>query len=119
MGDVTWTAWRAEEFERIFRAAAMEGLSQAAEAVLAEAQERAPVETGTLRRSGTVTDAPHEMAVYVSFNTPYALRQHEELRYQHPNGGEAKYLENALTDKAPQIPGYVKRRVLERLRRDA
>ena len=36
----------------------------------------------------------------VSFNTPYAARQHEELGWKHPRGGEAKYLENPLKERA-------------------
>lgn len=36
----------------------------------------------------------------VSFNTPYAARQHEEIGWRHPNGGEAKYLENPLKERA-------------------
>lgn len=35
----------------------------------------------------------------VSFNTPYAARQHEELTWRHPLGGEAKYLENPLKER--------------------
>ncbi len=30
----------------------------------------------------------------VGYDLPYALRQHEELGYNHPKGGEAKFLEN-------------------------
>lgn len=37
-----------------------------------------------------------EKAVYVSYNTPYARRQHEELGYEHPLGGGPKYLENSF-----------------------
>lgn len=29
----------------------------------------------------------------VSYDLPYAVRQHEELGYKHPRGGEAKFLE--------------------------
>ena len=36
----------------------------------------------------------------VSYNTPYACRQHEEIGWRHPGGGEAKYLENAMSAAA-------------------
>jgi hypothetical protein len=67
-------------------------LRSGGESLLAEAQQEAPVETGTLRRSGTVTESGD--TVCVSFNTPYAVRQHEELEWRHPLGGKAKYLED-------------------------
>lgn len=85
----------------------------------------APVEEGTLRGSGTVVilvngvryegegayPAAREAAiaharaggtvradVEVAFNTIYAARQHEELEYDHPKGGQAKYLEQPFRE---------------------
>ena len=112
--------WRIKEAVKIAEEAALKALRTGAEAILTEAIDEAPVDTGTLRRSGTVTvgklpdgarvfeaaEAGNEMkdafqkkigkekAVYISFNTPYARRQHEELGYEHPRGGKAKYLED-------------------------
>jgi hypothetical protein len=34
----------------------------------------------------------------VSYNTPYAARQHEELGYKHKEGKQAKYLETPLKE---------------------
>jgi len=118
--------WRIKEAVNIAEEAGLKALRTGAEAILTEAIDEAPVDTGTLRRSGTVTvgnlpknpgqiyqdarpveeggqEKEHkdafpepvgkEKAVYISFNTPYARRQHEELGYQHPRGGYAKYLE--------------------------
>lgn len=53
-----------------------------------------PVDTGALRRSGTVTGPDVRKAVQITYGgaaAPYALRQHEELNYQHPVG-EARWL---------------------------
>jgi hypothetical protein len=36
----------------------------------------------------------------VSYNKPYAARQHEELSYQHKEGRQAKYLETPLKEMA-------------------
>jgi len=71
--------------------AAQTGIYEAAEALLDQAIEKTPVQDGILRASGRATQEGNVSAV--SFNTPYAVRQHEELGYQHPNGGQAKYLE--------------------------
>ena len=112
--------WRTKEAVKIAEEAGLKALRTGAEAILTEAIDEAPIDTGTLRRSGTVTvgalpdgvqvyeaaeagaemkdvfkkEAGKEKAVYISFNTPYARRQHEELDYEHPRGGKAKYLED-------------------------
>jgi hypothetical protein len=39
----------------------------------------------------------------VSYNKPYALRQHEELSYRHKEGRQAKYLENPLKEFVRQF----------------
>jgi len=114
--------WRTKEAVKIAEEAGLKALRTGAEAILTEAIDQAPIDTGTLRRSGTVTvgglpdgaqvfeaaEAGNEMkdafpdpvgkekAVYISFNTPYARRQHEELGYEHPRGGKAKYLEDTF-----------------------
>lgn len=75
--------------------AAERGLTLATEALLAHAVARAPIMNGPLRGSGL---ASHEgLTGAASFNTEYAARQHEELDWEHPRGGEAKYLEKAAT----------------------
>jgi len=74
-----------------------------------KAQELAPVDTGALRGSA-LSDAEinglNHVGGYVSFNEPYATRQHEELEYMHPKGGEAKYLEKPLNEN---IQKYIAR----------
>jgi len=86
--------WHGEEAERLIRQAAMEAINTGAEAILTDAIDEAPIKSGTLRRSGGVSWGLDRESVYVSFSTPYARRQHEELDYRHPRGGKAKYLED-------------------------
>lgn len=132
--------WRGKEAEKVARKAVLEALHACAENILTEAIDETPVESGTLRRSGTVTiggKAEPEMvyeaaettsqkdaypsplgeedAVYISFNTPYALRQHEELNYSHPLGGKAKYLEDPVNRNASKVTKLVEKRVKEAL----
>jgi hypothetical protein len=57
--------WRGKEVEELIKKAAMAGLHDGAEAVLTEAIDETPILSGTLRRSGTVSDAPAEQAVYI------------------------------------------------------
>ena len=133
--------WRIKEAVKIAEEAGLKALRTGAEAILTEAIDEAPVDTGTLRRSGTVTvgklpdgervfeaaesgsdmkDAfpgteGKEKAVYISFSTPYARRQHEELDYNHPRGGKAKYLEDPFNRNKKKVLQYAEKQVKKAL----
>jgi len=77
------------------------GPELAAEYVLQVSNTRVPLEEGTLMRSGRVTTDDDEAAV--SYDTKYAVRQHEELHYRHDQGRQAKYLESAINDSQEKI----------------
>ncbi|MFJ5143309.1 hypothetical protein [Streptomyces sp. NPDC088707] len=73
------------------RRLAGEGLQKGLEHVLFEARKIVPLEEGTLERSGRVVRDGLNGAV--TFDTVYAVRQHEELTWRHLPGRSAKYLE--------------------------
>jgi len=79
------------------RAAAEEGLRKAAEHVLQESRRLVPIEEHHLEVSGKVSVDGLKAAV--SYNTKYAVRQHEELTWRHARG-QAKYLEQPLNTEA-------------------
>ena len=134
--------WRIKEAVKIAEEAGLKALRTGAEAILTEAIDETPVDTGTLRRSGTVTvgklpdsariyeaaEAGNEMkdafpekigkekAVYISFNTPYARRQHEELDYEHPRGGKAKYLETPFNANKKKVLKYADKQIRKALK---
>ena len=83
-------------------AAAERAALLAAEHVLGEAVAVVPIEEGTLGRSGKATAETQADAAVgaVSFATPYAVKQHEDLSLRHDQGREAKYLERPLTTAA-------------------
>jgi len=56
-----------------------------------KSQRLAPVDLGDLR--GSAYTEVKGLNAEIGFSEPYALRQHEEVGYNHPGGGEAKYLE--------------------------
>lgn len=85
------------------RAAANRGLALSGEHVLAESTKRVPIEEHTLQESGTVSTDPGKNRAAVSYDTPYAVRQHEDMTARHDVGRTAKYLENALTSSVPAI----------------
>jgi len=133
--------WRIKEAVKIAEEAGLKALRTGAEAILTEAIDETPFESGTLRRSGTVTvgalpdgaqvyeaaEAGRDMkdvflgpvgkekAVYISFNTPYARRQHEELGYNHPRGGKAKYLEDPFNRNKDKVLKYAEKQVKKAL----
>lgn len=83
---------------------ANKALGKAAEHVLAESNKMVPLEEGTLQRSGVAdTDTDKRLTASVSYNTPYAARQHEELSYQHDAGRRAKFLELALVNSQQEV----------------
>lgn len=103
----------AGEKDRIVAAAyrrGLEALRVIADDLQGEAARRAPVEEGTLRGSGEVEirELPGRRAeAIVSFSTPYAARQHEETSWAHPRGGQAKYLEGPLLERAGRYRGIL------------
>ena len=111
-----------EEIDKL-QTQSVKGLKTALLYVAKESQKKAPVEFGDLRGSVlvemdntviaegneggglTVTGETPENAVSgsVSYNTPYAANQHEHTEYDHPLGGQAKYLESVLTGDQDKI----------------
>ncbi|WP_328426034.1 hypothetical protein [Streptomyces sp. NBC_00443] len=82
--------------EQELRQAAARGLYLGAEHVLGVSNDRVPLDEGTLQHSGTASVDEADLTAMVSYDTPYAVRQHEELDFQHAPGREAKYLETSL-----------------------
>ncbi|MFB8772100.1 hypothetical protein [Streptomyces broussonetiae] len=81
---------------RQMRTGAARGLLLGAEHVLGLSNDVVPLDEADLQRSGTASVDPPSLTGAVSYDTPYAVRQHEELRWRHAPGRTAKYLENSL-----------------------
>ena len=121
--DVKWFGKAAAD--KVMKAA-MKGLKQGAVVVSGESQKLAPVLSGTLKRSICVTEGglpdlqqsfeksktrdlkeekasgqQEEAAVYVTANTPYAHKQHEE------NRNHSKFLERGLQNAEHVIPKLI------------
>ena len=97
------------------RAAIQREMTAIAVDVLAEAKRQVPWEEGTLSRSAVRETkwVGDKCVSTVSFNTPYAARQHEERNWVHPRRGKAKYLEDPVKQITPKIRG----RLSEAMRR--
>ena len=97
--------------QEVVEKAAMKGLRKLGEEILTEAKELCPVDSGTLRQSGSVRANSKNKTVEISFNTPYALKQHEEMSYNHPNGGQAKYLEQPFNERVKDAQWYAEKEI--------
>lgn len=77
--------------------------------MFANSQRIVPVATGTLRRSGIIMPPRSEgknIVVELGYGgaaSAYALRQHEDLTFRHKEGKAAKYLENPVKDRIPNL----------------
>jgi hypothetical protein len=90
--------------------------------VMAESQKIVPYDEGDLHDSGE-TDRPEidggkvEVTLhYGGGSVDYALVQHERLDYRHPNGGQAKFLDQPLSAWTQGGPESVVRRALREVR---
>lgn len=81
----------------------VQGLFLATEHVLGVAKSRVPIEEHTLEGSGVAQVDAGNLTGYVSFDTLYAIVQHEDLTLNHDEGREAKYLESALNSEIPVV----------------
>ncbi len=128
--------WEGDKVANAINRAGFAGLSEAAEAVRTAAMQIVPLKEGTLMRSGVVTTgslpdadeifqgakagrdmaqafapSPEEAAraeeVYISYNTPYAVRLHEHPEYHFKQGRRGKWLEEAISKVAPGIEAII------------
>lgn len=76
--------------------AAQDGLRAGGRALLARARELSPTDTGASDKSGFV--AIDDLTLQVGFTSHVSLMQHENLDFQHPGGGQAKFLETAAQE---------------------
>lgn len=109
---VTYDSHR-DRVEALIFGESFEGLVDAAEFLLTESRAEVPIDEATLERSGAVTPDRPAGKVWVSYDTVYAVRQHEELTWRHAPGRKAKYLEtpaNELQDEMLAIVATKARR---------
>lgn len=87
------------------RKRASHGLFLASEHILQVSNLHVPIapDGGTLERSGVASHDEATLTAAVSYDTPYAVRQHEEMGYHHAPGRTAKYLENAGNSESKTV----------------
>lgn len=100
------------------RDAAMNGINDNAQVILAQAKQEVPFDESPLRDSGQINR--YNEHLYISFgrghSRPYAVIQHENLLYNHPTPGtKAKYLSDPFKQHALHTTSYVAARLRKEL----
>lgn len=93
-------SWNGRGAKRILQASGQKGLKKAGLHMLTLSLRIVPLDQGTLFMSGSVDQVDKDVAI--SYDTPYAVRQHEEITYSHQRGRQAKYLESIVQSEAVQ-----------------
>jgi hypothetical protein len=101
------------KLDREMQDAAEKGLRQGGELILGEATRNAPIDTGALRKSGElkVKRVRKGAEATISFNTPYAAIQNDNPDFNHPKGGKAGYLTDALRNGIDPLKRAVAREI--------
>lgn len=107
--DMSWDAGRLWEEGGVEHAE--DGLDDAAELLLAEARKVVPYEDGPLSESGKASR--DDLIGLVSFDTDYAVIQHEDLEFRHSPGRTAKYLEGPLNANRDQMTALIAQRIAD------
>lgn len=88
---------------RAVHAGAVKGLRKGAESVMAESDRHVPIESGRLDKSSRVVVDSGALEAAVTYDTDYAVIEHERLDEHHDPGRNAKFLENAGHAKREEI----------------
>lgn len=79
----------------------------AAELILTASEPLVPVDTGKLVGTGRVEQGADGASIIYDAvaddGYAYGVRQHEDLSLNHPNGGQAKFLEAPMHSEAPAV----------------
>ena len=97
----------------------LNALEDTGDELLRRANETVPYDDGILAASGEVEVKPASLTVTVSYSTPYAVRQHEDVTLRHPNPlspsssprGRARWLELTAKEERNDLAAYLARNV--------
>ena len=88
--------------KNVTKECARKGIWSALDHLAAKSKEQVPLDKGPLKASCAVSVADDGSQGVVSYDTPYAVKQHETLYYKHSDGRKAKYLEDPVNDTGIQ-----------------
>ncbi len=107
--------WHGPEIARKVAAAGRRALKKSALDLQGRSADEAPIDVGDLKGNAGIDDSKlgTDDEIFVGYSLPYALRQHEELDFDHPRGGNAKYLENPFRANIKRYERFIAKSVNE------
>lgn len=108
--------WHGNKAKATIAGARGKGLRLGAEHLLGASRRVVPIDEATLERSGTATVDEAQGKAAVSYDTVYAVRQHEDLDNEHDAGRRAKYLEGPMHEESETIRGIVAAEIRQAIR---
>lgn len=103
--------WYGDKAAAAEKKGAATGLYLGAEHVLEESTRLVPLLEGTLERSGVASVDAGGLRAAVSYDTVYAVIQHEAMDFNHPRGRQAKYLEQPLNSERGKVLEVIAREI--------
>lgn len=108
--------WNGDAIKAQIKNGIKSGVTSASQVVEAASVPLTPLgETGNLRQSAEaipVQDSGSEVAGGVRYDgLPYIRRQHEEVTWNHPRAGQAKYLETAKNENADRVADIIRNHI--------
>jgi len=106
----TTMKWHGDEVIKKIHEAQVKALRDSVEHLLTEANKTNPYREGTLERSGSTDVDESSLQGSVYYDTPYAIRMHEEpgLRYTDPKA-RWKWLEMTVKEQTDKVIEYIKK----------
>lgn len=108
--------FRGDLAARQMRDGAARGVYLAAEHVLGLSNNVVPLDEAELQRSGVASVDEPSLTGMVSYDTPYAIVQHERLDFRHAPGRTAKYLENSLNAARQDVAAIIAAQIRRSMR---
>lgn len=110
-GKVT-VKWNDSKAIKLMNEALTSGIKDACEYILQETNKIAPINEGTLIRSGNIdVESTPKPKGSIYYDTPYAIRLHENPQYNFQNNREGKYLENTIKNEKNAVQNFLKRKL--------
>ena len=100
--------WKGKEVTTKVINAAVKGLMDGANFLLGQANKTAPHDEGALRRSGDAKVERKDLEAAVYYDTPYAVRLHEDegTNFSNPNA-RRKWLERTLQEEYRLVNSHI------------
>jgi hypothetical protein len=95
--------WWGDKYIGVTREKGVEAVARGASYILEQSDKTVPYREGVLASTGHVDVDPSSIAAFVSYDTPYAVKQHEDRTLRHSHGRTAKYLQNAMEWSAKTV----------------